>query len=58
MIKSNFANMIKLMTLRWGKVIMVLAVVIQLGGYRNKEVSTPRLEHDIHACTGGRNHHN
>ena len=40
------------------KVIMVLAVVIQLEGYRNKEVIIPRLENDIHPCSGGRNHHN
>ena len=40
------------------KVIMVLEVVIQLEGFRNKEVITHRLENDINPCSGGRNHHN
>lgn len=40
------------------KVIMVLVVVIQLEGYKDKEVITPRLKNDINPCSGGRNHHN
>lgn len=37
---------------------MAPAIVIQLEGYRDKEVITPRLENDINPCSGGRNHHN